>query len=403
MSGRATRFRAVTVAALLLGSAAATIARPPASLAATLPAGFTEVAVAEVFAPTTMEFAPDGRLFVVSQTGSVNVVKGGVILPEPFVTLDVDRQGERGAVGLAFDPNFAENGWVYINHTARTPSIHQRISRFTADGDVAVPGSEQIIWDFDPLVNDNHLSGATAFGPDGKLYVAQGDNGVPPQAQSLENLFGKVIRINPDGTIPEDNPFFATAAGHNRAIWALGLRNPFTFEFQPGTGRLYINDVGQTSWEEINEGAAGANYGWPVTEGPTTDPRFRAPVFAYPNGSGSTSQGCAITGSTFYSPASPTFPAEFLGTYLFADFCEGWIRRFDPTTGESVLFASGFGRIVDLEAAPDGDLYVLGHTGTNAVATLRRVSFTGAPTVRAQRSRPTFGGRRHGAVPHHQP
>lgn len=217
----------------------------------------------------------------------MNVVKDGVRLPAPFITLDVDTQGERGAVGLAFDPKFAENGWVYINFTAKTPSVHQRVSRFTADGDVAVPGSEQVIWDFEPVRNNNHVSGATAFGPDGKLYVAQGDNGVQDQAQRLDNQFGKVIRINPDGTIPVDNPFYATATGKNRAIWALGLRNPFSFEFQPVTGRFSINDVGQNAWEEINEGAPGANYGWPVTEGATTDPRFRAPA---------------------------TFPAEFVGT-----------------------------------------------------------------------------------------
>jgi glucose/arabinose dehydrogenase len=401
MSGRRTRLRAFTLAVALLGSTAATIARPPASVAATLPPGFSEAAVAEIFAPTTMEFAPDGRLFVVSQSGTVHVVKDGVLLPTPFVTLDVDRQGERGAVGLAFDPQFAENGWVYVNYTARQPSIHQRVSRFTADGDIAVPGSEQIIWEFDTLRNTNHVSGATAFGPDRKLYVAHGDNAVPPLAQSLDNQFGKIIRINPDGTIPEDNPFYATVTGNNRAIWALGLRNPFSFEFQPVTGRFYINDVGERSWEEINEGSPGANYGWPITEGPATDPRFRTPVFAYPNGSDSTTRGCAITGGTFYNPASAAFPPEFLGTYLFPDLCGGWIRRFEPATGQSVLLATGFGRIVDLETAPDGDLYVLGHTGTSGTATLVRVSFTD-PQTRVQRSRAT-GERRHREVIHHHP
>jgi glucose/arabinose dehydrogenase len=402
MAGTSARWRALALSALLAGSTAATIAQPPASQAATLPPGFTETPVSQVFAPTTMEFAPDGRLFVVSQVGAVYVVKDGILLPTPFVTLDADTQNERGAVGLALDPNFTENGWVYINYTARTPLPHQRISRFTADGDVAVPGSEQVIWDFEPLHHDFHVAGATAFGPDGKLYVALGDNGAAPQSQSLDNLFGKIIRINPDGTIPLDNPFYATATGNNRAIWALGLRNPFTFEFQPATGRFFINDVGQHTWEEINEGVPGANYGWPVTEGPTTDPQFRGPLFSYPNGSGLTA-GCAITGGAFYDPQSATFPAEFLGTYLFPDLCEGWIRRLDPLTNQSVVFASGFGRIVDLEVAPDGDLYVLGHTGTDGVATLVRVTFTGAPTGRALRSRPTFGGRHRDSVDYHQP
>jgi len=394
MSGISNGTRALVLAALLLASTAGTVARPPASQAAVLPAGFTEAALAQVLSPTTMEFAPDGRLFVVSKVGAVFIVKDGVRLPAPFVTLDADISGEHGAVGLAFDPNFAENGWVYVNYTARMPLPHQRISRFTAGGDVAVPGSEQIIWEFEALSNPQHVSGATAFGPDGKLYVAHGDNGVAARAQSLDNQFGKIIRINPDGTIPEDNPFFATAAGNNRAIWALGLRNPFTVEFQPGTGRFFINDVGERSWEEINEGAAGANYGWPVTEGPTTDPRFRGPVFAYQNGSGSTSRGCAITGGAFYNPPSPTFPTEFLGTYFFPDLCGGWIRRLDPTTNQSVLFASGFGRIVDLEVSPDGDLYVLGNIGEGGFATLASIAFSAPQPARQSRSRPTGAGRR---------
>ena len=122
------------------------------------------------------------------------------------------------------------------------------------------------------------------FGPDGKLYVAVGENANGANAQTLGNLLGKMLRINADGTIPTDNPFYGTATGKNRAIWALGLRNPFTFAFQPGTGRMFINDVGQNTWEEINDGIAGANYGWPDTEGATTDPRFAAPLYAYNHG-----------------------------------------------------------------------------------------------------------------------
>ena len=100
-------------------------------------------------------------------------------------------------------------------------------------------------------------------------------------AQAMTTLQGKLLRLNPDGSIPDDNPFYHTAHGKYRAIWALGLRNPFTFAVQPGTGRILINDVGQGTWEEINEGVAGANYGWPVTEGPTSDPRFRGPIHHY--------------------------------------------------------------------------------------------------------------------------
>jgi glucose/arabinose dehydrogenase len=370
-----TRFRALALAGALAGLFAATVARPPRAESATLPPGFAESTIAGVLVPTTMAFAPDGRLFVASQTGEVRIIKDGALLDTPFLRVDVDRQGERGLVGLAFDPAFVENGFVYVVYTATTPHLHQRVSRFTAGGDVAL-AAEQVIWDFDRLTNDIHVSGAIAFGPDGKLYVAHGDNFQAGMAQRLDNLFGKIVRLNPDGTIPDDNPFAATATGKNRAIWALGLRNPFTFVFQPGTGRMLINDVGLNTWEEINEGVAGSNYGWPITEGPTTDPRFRGPIFAYRHGETSTT-GCSITGGAFYNPVTPSFPAEFAGTYFFPDFCQGWIRRLDPMTHEALPFVTGVGRIVDLEVSPDGALYILGRMGANGTGPVRRIAFEG--------------------------
>ena len=127
----------------------------------------------------------------------------------------------------------------------------------------------------------NHNGGALAFGPDGKLYAAVGENANGANAQTLANLHGKMLRLNSDGTIPTDNPFYTTATGRNRAIWALGLRNPFTFAFNPNGPEMFINDVGQNTWEEINDGRAGANYGWPTTEGATSDPRFVSPRYAY--------------------------------------------------------------------------------------------------------------------------
>ena len=224
-----------------------------------------------------MAFAPDGRLFVCEQGGRLRVIKNGVLLATPFVTVSTDSSGERGLLGIAFDPDFANNQFVYAYYTATTPTLHNRVSRFTANGDVAVPGSETIILDLNNLSSaDNHNGGAMHFGIDGKLYIAVGENANPPNAQTLSNLLGKMLRINADGSIPTDNPFFNTASGVNRAIWALGLRNPFTFTVQPGTGRIFINDVGQDTSEEINDGIAGSNYGWPVTEGATSDPRFRS-------------------------------------------------------------------------------------------------------------------------------
>ena len=196
-----------------------------------------------------MQFAPDGRLFVCEQGGRLRVIKNGTLLSAPFVTVTVSATGERGLLGVAFDPNFATNRYVYVYYTATLPAIHNRISRFTANGDVAVAGSETVILELDNLSGaTNHNGGALAFGPDGKLYAAVGENAAGANAQSFSNLLGKILRINKDGTIPTDNPIFLTASGRNRAIWALGLRNPFTFAFKPGGAEMFINDVGENTW-----------------------------------------------------------------------------------------------------------------------------------------------------------
>ena len=192
-----------------------------------------------------------------------------------------------------------------------------------------------------------HQGGAIHFGKDGKLYVAPGRADRRAPAQAMDSLLGKLLRINPDGSIPEDNPFYRKARGKYRAIWALGLRNPFTFAVQPETGRIFINDVGQAAWEEIDEGFAGANYGWPASEGPTTDPRFRGPIHHYPVAS--------IAGGAF-CPAECTRPASrrrFRGRYFFADFVKGWIKVLDPDHPEKVeTFATGLARPVDLRVRP---------------------------------------------------
>jgi hypothetical protein len=236
---------------------------------------------------------------------------------------------------------------------------------------VVVPGSETILLELDNLSATNHNGGAIHFGPDGKLYIAAGENAVPANAQTLANMLGKILRINSNGTIPADNPFFNSAVGNNRSIWALGLRNPFTFAFQPGTGRLFINDVGQDLWEEINDGIAGSNYGWPTTEGPTSNPAFRSPLFAYAHGFTGTT-GCAIAGGAFYNPAVVQFPQSFVGKYLFADLCSNWIRVFDPAAGTASGFASGVSGPVDLKVAADGSLYYLAR---GAGGVLGRVQF----------------------------
>jgi glucose/arabinose dehydrogenase len=340
-----------------------------AAQAATLPSGFTETPVAGGLTnPTAMAFAPDGRLFVCQQTGQLRVIKNGVLLGTPFLSVTVDSAGERGLLGIAFDPNFATNNFIYIYYTATTPAAHNRVSRFTANGDVAVPGSEVALLDLNNLSGaTNHNGGAMHFGPDGKLYIAVGENANSANSQTLGNLLGKILRINadPNNIIPSDNPFFNTATGNNRAIWALGLRNPYTFAFQPGTGRMFINDVGEVTTEEINDGIAGANYGWPTCEGVCSNPSFRNPVFTYGHGSSATT-GCAITGGAFYNPAVAQFPSSYTGKYFFADFCSGWIRLLDPASNTATSFATGIANPVDLQVATDGSLYYLAR-GAGAV------------------------------------
>jgi glucose/arabinose dehydrogenase len=309
-----------------------------------------------------MEFAPDGRLFVAEEAGKVRIVKpNGTLATFLDISSKVDIAGERGLMGVTFDPNFATNHFVYLYYTRKataTTPVHNRVVRVTASGDSAVAGSEVLVFRLNNQSAQIHQGGALDFGNDGKLYLSTGDNATPGNAQSLGNLFGKVLRINKDGTIPTNNPFYATASGNNRAIWALGLRNPFKFAIKPGTSTIFINDVREDAWEEINQGAAGANYGWPIYEGPESDAKYIPPIFAYGHGSANTT-GCSITGGAFYNPATVQFPSGYVGDYFFADFCNGWIRRYDPATDKAMGFATGLGSIVDLDVNKDGSLYYL--------------------------------------------
>jgi glucose/arabinose dehydrogenase len=332
----------------------------------------TSTVVSGLSSPTAMAIVPDGRILVCEKGGTLRVVKGGSLLPNPLLTVTVNTQGERGLIGVAVDPAFAQNGFVYVYYTATTPTLHNRISRFTAAGDQAQSGSETVLLDLNDLNNDNHNGGALHFGPDGKLYAGVGENGTSSNAQTLTNLLGKLLRLNPDGSVPGDNPLLAQTTGKNQFIWAYGLRNPFTFAFEPGTGLLLINDVGQNAWEEIDKGQAGANYGWPTSEGATSNPAFVSPLYTYPH-SGGTVNGCAIVGAAFYDPATPAFPATFLHKYLFMDLCGGWVRTLDPATGTVADWLTGFSSPVDLRVADDGTVLVLAQGGGG---TLQRVNYT---------------------------
>jgi glucose/arabinose dehydrogenase len=359
--------------------------------AANLPTGFTDSSppfVSGLTNPTDMEFAPDGRLFVTEDAGILRIARpDGTLSTFLDISTKVDAKGERGLLALTFDPDFSTNGYVYLHYTRKATSTapaHNRVVRVTASGDRAVSGSEKLIF---RLGNQSaaeqspqFMGGALDFGTDGELYVATGDNETPNKAQQLTNLFGKMLRINKDGTIPTDNPFYARTSGKNRAIWARGLRNPFKFAIQPGTGTILINDVGEHTWEEINRGTAGANYGWPVHEGRANAPPYVDPIFAYGHGSTGTT-GCAITGGTFYNPPTVDFPAQYVGDYFFADFCNGWIRTLEQTPPPGGFAASGFAtgleRPIDLEVSKAGELYYLARGPTGGQALVGKIGYAG--------------------------
>ena len=344
----------------------------------TQPAGITRVEdwVTGFSAATAFAQTPDGRFFVAQQGGQLRVVTAaGVLLATPFITLTVDDAGERGLLGVALHPDFATNRYVYLYYTTPENGTHNRISRFTANPsnpNIVSVGSEVRIADLPALSSaTNHNGGALHFGNDGKLYVAVGDNANSSTAPDTNNPFGKMLRFNDDGSIPSDNPFCTTAATLRCAIWARGLRNPFTFAVRASDGRIHINDVGAGSWEEINLGVPGANYGWPATEGPTNAAGVTGPLYAYDHddspasGGGGFFDGCAITGGAFY-PSSGPFPAVYRGSYFFTDFCTTVIGRVDIANGNAAYaFGRTSGQAVGMLTGLDGALYVLTQSRIN--------------------------------------
>jgi glucose/arabinose dehydrogenase len=352
-----------------------------------------DVVIASGFAsPTAMAVAPDGRIFVAEQAGRLRVVRDGTLLTTPFLTVPVSSNNERGLLGVTFDPDFGANRYVYVYYTTASSPIVNRVSRFRASAsnpDLAEPGSEVVIFDNIPSQTGWHNGGAIHFGADGRLYVAAGEGHSGSNAQSLDTVSGKLLRINADGTIPTDNPFYGVTTGNNRSIWSLGLRNPFTFDIQPGTGRIFVNDVGENAYEEINEAwigpndgtNAGFNFGWPITEGPHDDPRFKNPFYAYPQAGGD----CAITGGSFYNPVIVNFPPEYVGDYFFADYCAGWIKSIDLITRAVTTFIGPDGTRdpVDIKVADDGSLYYLARANNNtpSLHRVRYVTTNEPPTI----------------------
>jgi glucose/arabinose dehydrogenase len=355
-----------------------------------LPTDFDEEEVVVALdRPTAFVYSPDGRLFVTEKAGRIRVVSaGGVLNPTPFATVSVNTNNDRGLIGITLDPDFPNTPYVYLAYTTDIVPPHpinassriHRITRMTANGDVAVPGSEVILIDGIPSDTDSHAGGALRFGPDHKLYVSTGDGATYNEATSLslraldiDQLAGKILRVNPDGSAPPDNPFYAGPEEVRSKVWQSGLRNPFRATFRPGTGKLYINDVGWNGFEEVNQGPPGASFGWPCFEGIDPEADYQRlfssdcapvtatpPLCAFPHRSG---LGGAITGGAFYEGSS--YPPIYRGAYFVTDFVTRWIKTITLAPDDSLAsitdFASGDSnfRPVDLAPGPDGDLLYL--------------------------------------------
>jgi glucose/arabinose dehydrogenase len=376
--GRDVRRSVLVVSGLVLIFAALSLQMMGAE-AANPPPEFSDVVVAdEIFAPVSLGMAPDGRLFVLTDAGIALVIKDDQRLATPVFDIKhkVDDVSDRGLLSMTFDNNFAVNGFIYVVYTFDTNGVddgvgRNRLVRFTVSGDTA--SNEVLLFDDFPDADAVfHYGGAVEMGTDGKLYVTVGDYLIGANGQDRTNIKGTVLRLNADGSIPTDNPFYDELTGTNRAIYAYGLRNPWQTAQHPVTGEIFISDVGSNSFEELNVLQEGANYGWFLAEGPKdpndpTQSSFVDPLWAYRHADDFPNDpfvGCAIIGGSFYETPNPTFPAQYRGPYFTGDYCQGTISTVDPATGQATAFMDGFNfGLVDMAVSPvNGDLYYIDQT-----------------------------------------
>lgn len=376
--------RAVWLAAMALALCV------PGALAQVFPPGFNEEQVTTgLVVPTAFVFTPDGRIFVAEQGGAIMCIAGGQILPQPMIVLPVTSYREQGLLGMALDPEFPVRPYVFVVYTHFTGFNEDNfnwVSRLTVDGNVIDPASEIVLFDAIPTGIGFHVGGCIRFGADGNLLISAGDtNWAPPFPQDLTRLEGKILRLRPDGGVPADNPFVGVA-GVRPEIFQYGLRNPFRFSIQPGTGLAFVGDVGASDWEEIDVGPPGANFGWPIHEGPEAPPDSTMvdPLYAYSHAPGS----AAVVGNLFYTGAQ--FPLVYAGNYFFFDHVRGWLARMvlnpdntvasvDTTWLRTPFSGAGFGP-VDLQQGPDGALYY----NTFIPGQIRRIVYTGSDNRRPQ-------------------
>ncbi|MEZ4825361.1 MAG: PQQ-dependent sugar dehydrogenase [Bacteroidia bacterium] len=367
----------------------------PLLRAGNLPTGFIEEKMAGGLNPVSMTIDHHSRIWLAEKHGAVRIVDStGTILPDPVLQLSVDDYNERGLEGIALHPDFDNFPYLYLYYT-RPDVARNRVSRFTVIGDLAVPGSEVVLMELDSLYGFIHNGGGMVFGNDGMLYVATGEAANPPLSQSMTSLHGKILRIDPNGGIPQDNPFFNSLTGNARAIYAYGFRNPFSLTYDKGQGRLFATDVGSGEYEEINEIFPGKNYGWPLVEGPiAAQPRpanYHDPLFAYDHDA-----GCAIVGAAIFHGMA--FPSRLNGAFFYGDYCDGYINAINPETGTVIeTFATGVNRpLAILFDENDGSMFYLSRAGigggspndntSTASGELWRVRYTGsgAPFISRQ-------------------
>ncbi len=319
------------------------------------------------------------RLFVVEQAGRIRIIKDGALWNTPFLDIAsrVSCCGERGLLSVAFPPDYASKGYFYVDYTDTSGDTVIARYGLTGDPDAADPDSEQVILTVDqPYAN--HNGGQLAFGPDGYLYIGMGDGGSAGDpgnyAQNPDSLLGKILRIDTESpgdpatyVIPPTNPYTQTA-GYRGEIWALGLRNPWRFSFDRQTGDLYIGDVGQSSYEEIDYQPAsspgGENYGWKIMEGShcynaqsCDDSGLTPPVWEY-----SHAEGCSVTGGMVYRESG--HPSIY-GIYLYGDYCSGriWGLKHDGDAWQNALLYDADFRIASFGEDESGYLYVTDYLG----------------------------------------
>lgn len=320
--------------------------------------GFHEELIAnQLDRPASIAIAPDGRIFIVLQGGSIRVVQENVLLPQPFLTLETTGDEGEGMFHVAFDPAFETNHWVYVYYLA--PGRTNRLVRVTADGNRAIPDSLVTIWESDPLPNIDHHGGSPLFDENGFIYFGTGDSDAGLEARNLASTNGKVLRITRDGKPAPGNPFL-NVPNVRPEIYASGFRNAYALARDVVTGKILVNDVGEGTAEEINILVPGGDYGYPTCEGKCDPPDYKIqqPLLAYSHAP-SEEGGCAIVAGAFYQPAHPQFPPEYLNKYLYVDLCSGWIRTLDVTTGSTTPFISNLIHPTDIKIANDGSLYYL--------------------------------------------